>query len=101
LSKSSLQSQWVQFEVETALEMERKRKQEVIIPVCIDDQVFRSKVSWARHIVRTKNIAPYQNWQKFDSDFIDEFVRRISKRIRVRRTSINGVAEKIGAIVGK
>jgi uncharacterized protein YjbI with pentapeptide repeats len=101
LSKSSLQSQWVQFEVETALEIESRRKREVIIPVCIDDQVFRSKVSWARHIVRTKNIAMYQNWQKFDSSFIDEFVRRISKRTRVRRTSIDGVAEKIGAVVRK
>jgi len=84
LSKSSLQSQWVQFEVETALEIERKKKREIIIPVCIDEGVFKSKVSWARHIVRTKNIAMYQNWAQSDSSFIKEFVRRISKRTQIR-----------------
>jgi hypothetical protein len=84
LSKSSLQSQWVQFEVETALEIERKKKKEIIIPVCIDDEVFKSRISWARHIVRTKNIALHQNWRRSDSSFIKEFVRRISKRTRKR-----------------
>jgi hypothetical protein len=84
LSKSSLQSQWVQFEVETALEIERKKKSAIIIPVCIDDQVFKSKVSWARHIVRTKNIAMYQHWERSDSSFVDEFVRRIMRRARTR-----------------
>jgi hypothetical protein len=84
LSKSSLQSQWVQFEVETALEIERKKKTGIIIPIAIDDQVFKTKVSWARHIVRTKNIAMHQHWERADSSFVDEFVRRIVKRTRAR-----------------
>jgi uncharacterized protein YjbI with pentapeptide repeats len=87
LSRHSLQSQWVEFEVETALEIERKNGTNIIIPVCIDDAVFKTKVSWARHIVRTRNIARYENWRSADSSFIDEFVRRIAKRTRRRRTS--------------
>jgi uncharacterized protein YjbI with pentapeptide repeats len=82
LSRSSLQSQWVQFEVETALEIERKKKSPIIIPICIDDHVFRSRASWARHIVRTKNIARYEHWRRSDAGFVDEFVRRIMKRTR-------------------
>jgi uncharacterized protein YjbI with pentapeptide repeats len=96
LSKSSLQSQWVQFEVETALEMERKKKSVIIVPICIDDQVFRSKVSWARHIVRTKNIAMYQHWEKSDSSFVDEFVRRIVSRTRPRVKAETDVTKKTG-----
>ncbi len=95
LSKSSLQSQWVQFEVETALEVERKHNAGIIIPVCIDDHVFKTKVSWARHIVRTRNIANYQNWKRADSGFIQEFIRRIMKRSR-GRTVVENVRRKTG-----
>jgi len=45
LSKSSLQSQWVQFEVETALEIERKKGSKIIIPISIDDSVFKTKTT--------------------------------------------------------
>ena len=89
LSKSSLQSQWVQFEVETALEIERKKKTNLIIPVCIDDHVFRSKISWARHLFRTRNIARYQHWRRSDSGFVSEFVRRILKRSRTAPKQAN------------
>jgi uncharacterized protein YjbI with pentapeptide repeats len=80
LSKSSLRSQWVQFEVETALEMERKKGGDIIIPIAIDGAVFRTRASWGRHIARTKNIALHENWKGTDSSFINEFVRRIQKR---------------------
>jgi hypothetical protein len=96
LSKSSLQSQWVQFEVETALELERKKRSEIIIPVCIDDYAFKSRVSWARHLVRTKNIARHQNWERSDSSFIKEFVRRISKRTRIRTKLDAELTKKTG-----
>jgi uncharacterized protein YjbI with pentapeptide repeats len=90
LSKSSIQSQWVQFEVETALELERRKRKDVIIPVSIDDEVFKTKISWVRHLARTKNIAMYKNWKRTGADFMDEFVRRISKRTRARIKKTSG-----------
>ena len=94
LSKSSLQSQWVQFEVETALELEQKKRREILIPVCIDDTAFASKVSWARHLVRTRNVAQYQNWRHADSSFVKEFVRRIAKRTRARPAPISHAGQR-------
>ncbi|QDW35784.1 toll/interleukin-1 receptor domain-containing protein [Bradyrhizobium sp. KBS0727] len=98
LSKSSLQSQWVQFEVETALELERRKKGEIIIPVCIDDSPFKSRVSWARHLVRTRNIARYENWARSDSSFIREFVRRISKKTRIPKKALADTVKSVGRI---
>lgn len=46
LSETSVSSQWVEQEVETALEEERKREKTVLFPVRLDDTVFSVDKGW-------------------------------------------------------
>ncbi len=53
LSKDSVQSPWVESEVEAALERERRTKRVVLFPIRIDDAVMRTRRAWAAEIRRT------------------------------------------------
>jgi len=77
LSSKSLISPWVEFEVETAFEIERKKRAKIVIPVTIDTRIFNTKVSWARHLLRTRNIADFRKWRKLHNRITDEFVDRL------------------------
>ena len=46
ISKSSVDSQWVEQEVEKALEKERNENRLVLFPICIDDSAFKVKFGW-------------------------------------------------------
>jgi hypothetical protein len=62
LSKSSVRSQWVEFEVEKAFEKERKKESYVLFPIRIDDEVFESNTGWANHLKNVRNIGDFKNW---------------------------------------
>src|SRR5205807_633320 len=47
LSEYSVASEWVEFEVEAALEKERKEKRTVLFPIRLDDHVMQSHTAWA------------------------------------------------------
>ncbi|MGA9364591.1 MAG: toll/interleukin-1 receptor domain-containing protein [Bacteroidota bacterium] len=64
LSKSSVKSEWVEKEVETAFEKERKENKTVLFPVRVDEAVFDTEVAWAADIRRTRHIGDFRNWQK-------------------------------------
>ena len=66
LSESSVESQWVDYEVETALARERKEKRDILFPICIDDAVKKSKASWAAHIQDTRHIGNFTRWKEHD-----------------------------------
>lgn len=63
LSEHSLASDWVEQEVETAMEQERQRKETVLFPVRLDEAVMESKEGWAAHIKRTRNIGNFCKWR--------------------------------------
>ncbi len=67
LSKNSIQSDWVEKEVETAFEKERKRKQTVLFPISIDDAFKRTRKAWAADIRRARNIGNFSRWKNHDS----------------------------------
>jgi len=67
LSKHSVASDWVEQEVETALEMERKTKRTVLFPIRLDDAVMKVKSGWPALIKNTRNIGDFTRWEDYDS----------------------------------
>jgi hypothetical protein len=80
LSKYSVKSPWVQKEVETAFEKERKRKYIVLFPVRVDDAVDRITKGWAADIRRMRNIGDFQEWQ--DRDKYKEAFGRLMRDLK-------------------
>jgi hypothetical protein len=64
LSEQSVQSSWVQDEVEAALERERHEKRLVLFPIRIDDEVIQTDQSWVAAIRRTRHIGDFSPWQE-------------------------------------
>lgn len=67
LSNSSINSHWVEQEVETALEKERTTDSTVLFPIRLDDSIFNVKAGWASFILRTRNIGNFSNWKNRNS----------------------------------
>jgi len=66
LSESSLQSNWVEHEVEHALELEMTANKNVLFPVRLDDCVMNSTTGWAVN-VRQRHIRDFSQWQNHDA----------------------------------
>jgi TIR domain len=63
LSKTSVASQWVEQEVETALARERQQGTTVLFPVRIDDTVMTLETGWPALIRNTRNIGDFRRWK--------------------------------------
>jgi uncharacterized protein YjbI with pentapeptide repeats len=64
LSKHSVKSDWVEKEVETAFEQERKRGHIVLLPIRLDEAVMEIQSGWPADIRRTRNIGDFTQWKK-------------------------------------
>ena len=63
LSKSSMESPWVEGEVEMAFEEERRRNESVLFPVRLDDAVLSAQDGWPAVIHHTyRHIGDFRNW---------------------------------------
>ena len=58
LTENSMKSPWVEKEVETAFEKERKQGRTVLFPIRLDDAVMGAEEAWAADIRRTRHIGP-------------------------------------------
>ena len=67
LSEHSIASEWVEHEVESALEEERQRGRMVLYPIRLDDAVMDSNKAWAALIRRTRHIGDFTHWKDYDS----------------------------------
>ena len=67
LSKHSIESEWVEKEVETAMEQERKQKRTVLFPVMLDNSVLEIESGWPADIRRSRNIGDFRKWKDHDS----------------------------------
>jgi hypothetical protein len=67
LSERSINSAWVEKEVEAAFEEERRRKTTVLFPVRLDNAVMDTNQSWAADIRSTRHIGDFANWKNHDS----------------------------------
>jgi len=63
LSKTSVASQWVEQEVETALARERQESTTILFPVQIDDTVMTLATGWPALIRHTRNIGDLRRWK--------------------------------------
>jgi hypothetical protein len=68
LSKDSVESQWVEKEVETAMERERQQGRDsvVLFPIKLDDAVIDEKSGWAADIRRTRHLGDFRGWKNHD-----------------------------------
>jgi uncharacterized protein YjbI with pentapeptide repeats len=66
LSEHSITSDWVEKEVETAMEKEREQKRTVLFPIRLDDMVMKIKTGWAADVRRTRHIGDFTRWKEHD-----------------------------------
>ena len=76
LSQHSIESDWVEAEVETALEEERRRERTVLFPIRLDDSVKETEQAWAAHIRRTRHIGDFRRWKDHDA-YQEAFARLV------------------------
>jgi hypothetical protein len=67
LSKNSIDSDWVEYEVQKAFAEERDRKQPILFPVRIDDAVMETPEPWARMLRDQRNIGDFRRWKDHDA----------------------------------
>ena len=67
LSENSVNSPWVEKEVETAFEKERRQKRLVLFPIRLDDAVMETREAWAADIRRMRHIGDFRQWKDHDS----------------------------------
>ena len=84
LSQYSIKSDWVEKEIETAFEKERRQKETVILPIRLDEAVMRTRRAWAADIRRTRFIGDFRDWKNRDSykSAFDRLLRDLSARNR-------------------
>jgi TIR domain len=63
LSRHSVQSGWVRYEVELALARENRERREILFPIRLDDAIFQCTASWAISLLATRHIGNFTNWQ--------------------------------------
>jgi hypothetical protein len=65
LSEHSINSDWVEDEVTAGFEEERKRGQEVLFPIRLDETVMTTKEAWAAKL-RARLIGDFRGWKDHD-----------------------------------
>jgi len=67
LSEHSVHSEWVEKEVETAMEREREQKRPMLFPIRLDDAVMEIKTGWPADIRRSRHIGDLTKWKDHDA----------------------------------
>jgi hypothetical protein len=68
LSENSVNSPWVEREVNAAFDREFKQKRkDALFPIRLDDNVLESDKPWAADLRRTRHIGDFRNWKDHDS----------------------------------
>lgn len=81
LSEHALISNWVEDEVEAAIEKERRQQREVLFPVRLDESVMQTTQAWAAKLRRTRHIGDFTHWtdpQAYQQAF-DRLLRDLKK----------------------
>lgn len=63
LSEASVQSRWVEREVNAAREREDRENRTVLFPIRIDDAVMNASQPWAADIRRVRHIGDFREWE--------------------------------------
>ncbi len=66
LSHDAIDSDWVEDEVSTAFEEERRRRETILFPIRLDDAVMDTSEAWASKL-RARNIGDFTRWKDHDA----------------------------------
>lgn len=80
ISENSIESRWVENEVESALEREAKTQKNILLPVRIDDAVMETDKAWAATIRRQVNMGDFTRWK--DDDAYRKALERLLRDLR-------------------
>jgi len=69
LSKFSVESPWIQKEVEAAIEEERNRNRAVLFPVRLDNGRLDAEKDWLDDLQKTHPIYDFTDWQNWEAYF--------------------------------
>jgi hypothetical protein len=67
LSENSMQSGWVEDEVEAAIEEEKERRAIVLFPIRLDEAVMDTDQAWAAKLRFTRHIGDFSRWKDHDA----------------------------------
>jgi TIR domain/Pentapeptide repeats (8 copies) len=81
LSKHSIASGWIEDEVTKAFEEERRRGQDVLFPIRLDDAVMETDEAWAAKL-RARHIGDFRRWK--DHDAYTKAFERVLRDLRVK-----------------
>ena len=65
LSKHSIKSNWVAYEVEKALDKEPEGFTNVLFPIRLDKAVLSCDTQWAKDIQRRRHIGNFERWKEY------------------------------------
>jgi uncharacterized protein YjbI with pentapeptide repeats len=63
LSEISINSEWIEQEVKTALREEDRRGQTVLFPIRLDETIMETGQTWAVNLRHTRRIGDFSQWQ--------------------------------------
>ncbi len=87
LSEHSVESIWVEREVEAAFEKEHRENRLVLFPVRLDEAVMPATQAWAADIRRMRHIGDFTRWKEHD-----EYQKAFARLIR----DLKAEAQKMG-----
>jgi uncharacterized protein YjbI with pentapeptide repeats len=83
LSESSVNSAWVDAEVQMALVRERAERRRVLFPVRIDDAVLTSGAAWAVLVRGDYHIGDFRQWKEHDA--YQESLKRLLRDLKAEK----------------
>ena len=86
LSEASVESRWVEREVNAAREREDREKRTVLFPIRIDDAVMNAPQPWAADIRRMRHIGDFRQWE-VNSAYQEAFKRLLRDLKATERVS--------------
>ncbi len=86
VSKNSMRSPWVRYEVENALKKERKSNQTVLFPIRLDDALPSSTQDWTAPVLQ-RRMVDFSHWR--DSDQYQRSLFRLIKELQIAAVEID------------
>src|SRR5262249_6459201 len=87
LSSSSIKSSWVEKEVETAMELERRLNRTILLPIRLDEAPMTTDNAWAGDIRRMRQIADFSRWTDASSYY--QALTRLVRDVKERKQSVS------------
>ena len=81
LSKSAIESDWVEDEVTKAFAEERARKQLVLFPILLDNAVMETTEAWAGKLRDNRHIGDFRRWK--DHDAYQKALERVLRDLKM------------------